>query len=208
MKKNTHVREDTSMHIKSMWDAHVNPRAQTHTYTRQTPPPHFMACFRPHWELRAERDLAIVADRTALSAPAAPLQPAPVTVAVLCNSFFLRVRHPHTQNMQMQNKGAQVYTAIAINQSPEHSPHRDDTLPFVRGFDAYVWSLREYVTTQFERCSCTYKCAHNNIKGNVRSSPACVVTHGGWTFPFWFAAFIESIWKHNTHECTEAHRSK
>lgn len=26
--------------------------------------------------------------------------------------------------------------------------------------DVSVWSLRECVTTQFERCSCTYKCAH------------------------------------------------
>ena len=80
------------MHVKSIRAADVNPHTQTQTHTRthtrQTPPPHFMACFRPHWELRAERDLAIVADRTALSAPAAPLQPAPVTVAVLCNSFF------------------------------------------------------------------------------------------------------------------------
>ena len=52
-------------------------------------------------------------------------------------------------------------------------------------------------------------CTH---KANVRSNPACVVTHGGWAFPFWFAAllsdFIDSIWKHNAHECKEAHQSK
>lgn len=75
----------TLMHTKSSTCESLH----THTHTlRKDPSSSFYGLFSTSVGTECWKRLDHCADRTPLSAPAAPLQPAPVTVTALCNSFL------------------------------------------------------------------------------------------------------------------------